>query len=208
MSQKSRLPPGAHIPPSGAHGARPCFVAPCCPRAEPGQARRTRPRQRHRQEALRAVPGAPRAENQSLGAPSEGNEPWSQRAGRGCPGNASETLASEAEPGAGVRRGPRPGRQCGLRASGRAPWSMSWEAGPGLDRGQEVSPVWAPGPGTLRALSSFLALWEQSDPRVALQPPPGICLPSRGEPGLLPNYSDPAGPLGPAQPPPALRRGD
>lgn len=69
--------------------------------------------------------------------------------GRGCPGNASETLASEAEPGAGVRRAP------GLAGSvGSAPRAGPPGPGLGLDRGQEVSPVWAPGPW--HSPSSFL----------------------------------------------------
>lgn len=52
-----------------------------------------------------------------------------------------------------------------------------------MNRGQEASTVWAVGPRILEAPSSFLAPWELPDPGVPLQPPPGICLPSRGEPG-------------------------
>lgn len=108
---------------------------------------------------------------------------------RAARGNASETVASEVEPGAGGQAGP-PGLAGGVGPRPRpgppgACAGSPGRLGLGLNRGQEVSPVWALGPW--HSPSSFLipgpvgvvGPWRYT---VTL-PPPGICLLSRGEPG-------------------------
>lgn len=74
------------------------------------------------------------------------------RGGEHCvrPGLPWERLLGGA---GGWGRGPGPGGQCGLDAWGRAPEDVpaAWEAGRGLNCGQEISTVWAPGPGLVGA---------------------------------------------------------
>lgn len=78
--------------------------------------------------------------------------------GWGLPVDAPEIAASEAEPRAGGQVGPQAGWAVWARRLGQGP-SEDVPGGPGrpglgLNRGQEVSTVWAPGPGHSR--SSFL----------------------------------------------------